>query len=343
MKTKVFYKIAGIVLSIVLALNCIAVIYTFAVDRQEKRMKAEAEEPTAAPEAADEEDPQLQERLLESRFHTTPIADPDDALCLDGSKLLEHNAAASVQKLTEADAMDSLHAAVGTIGDTVVLKNSALFKELDKGAHYYVFSGYSNTYSEAYTNIVLPSDFYNKDGARNGYISLGIKGKEHGVDAGLGNTGSGWFPYAYDAGHTFTTFTEYTAPGDATNAMVSVKPVDTSTIHMYVQFLDASGNPVGRTFDRDIPIASGNFVKYNNKIMCSFYRFASLVPVAEDDQYDGTYMTGAKFTECQLYNGSNYESWGIYTDRVQNAWIISSGKITVDCTTYNDTFDIRHS
>ncbi len=77
--------------------------------------------------------------------------------------------------------------------------------------------------------------------------------------------------------------------------------------------------------------------------MCRFYRFASLVPVGTDNQSDGTYMTGGQFTECQLYDGSKYVSWGIDTDRVTNAWAISSSKISVDYTTYNDTFSIYHS
>lgn len=77
--------------------------------------------------------------------------------------------------------------------------------------------------------------------------------------------------------------------------------------------------------------------------MCRYYRFASLVPLATDNQSDGTYMIDGQITNCQLYNGSNYVSWGIGTARVTNAWKVSSSKITLSYTTYNDTFNIRHS
>lgn len=229
------------------------------------------------------------------------------------------------------------------VNDVVVLKGSSLFTELNRGAHYYAFSGYNNTYSEAFANIKLPTGFYNKNGARNGYIALGIYGSKHGIDLGLQNTGSGWRPCFYDVGGTFTTFDAYKAPSTATNAIIVVKPVNTTTVHMYIQFLNASGANVGTTFDRDIKISSGNLVSNGGKIMCRYYRFASLVPTGTDNQSDGTYMTGGQITNCQLYNRSNYVSWGINTARVTNAWKVSSSKISLSYTTYNDVFNIRHS
>ncbi|MCF0123194.1 MAG: hypothetical protein HUJ67_03680 [Ruminiclostridium sp.] len=231
------------------------------------------------------------------------------------------------------------------IDNVVVIKGSTLFTETGVGAHYYAFSGYSNSYSEAFANIKLPTGFNNNNGARNGYIALGITGSLHGIDLGLRNTGSGWHPCVYDVGVSggFTTFTAYTAPSTATNAIMTVKPVNTTTVHLYIQFVNASGNNVGLAFDRDISISSGNLVSSNNKIMCRYYRFASLVPVGTDNQSDGTYMTGGQITNCQLYNGSNYVSWGISTARVTNAWKVSSSKISLSYTTYNDIFAIQHS
>ncbi len=172
---------------------------------------------------------------------------------------------------------------------------------------------------------------------------FGIYGSKHGIDLGLQNTGSGWSPCFYDVGGTFSTFDKYKAPSTATNAIVVVKPVNTTTVHMYIQFKNSSGANVGSTFDRDIKVSSGNLVSSGNKISCRYYRFASLVPTGSDNQSDGTYMTGGQFTNCQLHNRSNYVSWGINTDRVTNAWKVSSSKITLSYTTYNDTFNIRHS
>lgn len=233
---------------------------------------------------------------------------------------------------------------LAAIDDVTVLKGSALFAERGAGAHYYAYSGYSNTYSEAFANIKLPTGFNNNNGARNGYISLGITGSVHGIDLGLRNDGSGWHPYAYDVGvGPFMTFEEYTAPSTATNAIITVKPVNSTTVHLYIQFVNSSGANVGRAFDRDITVSSGNLVSSGGKMMCRYYRFASLVPVGTDNQSDGTYMTGGQFTNCQLYNGSSYVSWGINTARVTNAWKVSSDKITLSYTTYNDTFAIRHS
>lgn len=235
-------------------------------------------------------------------------------------------------------------AAAAAIDDVVVLKGSALFAESGAGAHYYAYSGYSNTYSEAFANIKLPTGFNNNSGARNGYISLGITGSQHGIDLGLRNSGSGWHPCVYDVGNTFTTFTAYTAPSTATNAIITVKPVNTTTVHLYVQFVNSSGTNVGTAFDRDITVSSGNLVSSGGKMMCRYYRFASLVPTGStDNQSDGTYMTGGQITNCQLYNGSSYVSWGISTARVTNAWKVSSSKISLSYTTYNDTFAIRHS
>lgn len=160
---------------------------------------------------------------------------------------------------------------------------------------------------------------------------------------GLGNEGNGWYPCLYDVNHNMLTFKDYIAPSNATNAKIVVKPVNTTTVHMYIQFLNSAGTNVGKTFDRDITVSSGNLVYSGGKIMCRYYRFASLVPLATDNQSDGTYMTGGQITNCQLYNGSNYVSWGIGTARVTNAWKVSSSKITLSYTTYNDTFNIRHS
>lgn len=223
------------------------------------------------------------------------------------------------------------------------IKPPKLFAEYDKGAHYYAFSVESTNYTEAFSNIKLPTGFNN--GNRNGYISLGIWGS-HGIDLGLCNEGNGWFPYIYDVNHSFSRYNDYyTAPSSAKNAIITVKPVSTTSVNMYVQFLNSSGTNVGNTFDRTITVSTNNLVYSGGKIKCRFYRFASLVPLDgyTDNRSDGTSMTGGKFTNCQLYNGSNYVSWGINTARMANVWRIYPGKISLSYTTYNDTFSINHS
>lgn len=308
-----FYKIAIFFVSMALILGCGAVAYILTSDRQEPQGAAVSEPlSTNVPQELEilEYIEEVAEEPLEDDAEVIPEEPADDVEIID---------------------------------DVYILKNSARFKSTGAGAHYYVYSDYGNTYSEASANVLLPTGFENNHGARNGYISLGITGSVHGIDVGIGNTGSGWFPYAYDVGAAFTTYKDYLAPETATNAIISVKPVDTETVHMYVDFLDASGHHVGRTFDCDIKVTGGNLVMQDNKIMCRFYRFASLVPVGEDDQSDGTYMTGGRFTQCRLYNGTGHVSWGIDTDRVTDAWEISSSKISVSYTTYHDTFDIHHN
>lgn len=229
-----------------------------------------------------------------------------------------------------------------------MIKGSYVFTpEQDKGAHFYAFSSMSTTYTEAFANIVLPTGFNNANNTRNAYLCLGIQGTLGGIDLGLQNVGTGWRPYYYDvAGKIGASYSAYTAPSSTTNAVIVVKPVNTTTVHMYIKYLDASGNQVGM-FDQDLPISSGNLTYSNGSIQCRYFRFASFVPNANasgDNRTDGSYMTGGKFTNCQLYNGSSYVSWGIKTARVVSAWEVYPDLIDLTYPTdYNDVFDIRHS
>lgn len=281
----------------------------------------------------------------ESTDRLTTVGELDSAYVDNDTDLMNYDGENITENLPKSTTgmIDESSISLAAVDDVTVLKGSALFAEKGVGAHYYAFSGYSNAYSEAFANIKLPTGFKNNNGARNGYISLGIHGSVHGIDMGLGNEGNGWYPCLYDVNHNMLTFKDYIAPSNATNAKIVVKPVNTTTVHMYIQFLNSAGTNVGKTFDRDITVSSGNLVYSGGKIMCRYYRFASLVPLATDNQSDGTYMTGGQITNCQLYNGSNYVSWGIGTARVTNAWKVSSSKITLSYTTYNDTFNIRHS
>lgn len=280
---------------------------------------------------------------VEEPTRTTNVCEKDGAYLNNDIELMEYDG----EDITDTlPAMTTSEISQGPVlyandSDVSVIKGRAMFTEKGKGAHYYAFSTYGNSYSEAFSNIKLPSI---KNGNRNGYVALGIHGSAHGVDLGLRNTGSGWHPCYYDVNGTFKSFEQYAAPSNATNAKIVVKPVSTTKVHMYIQFLNSAGANVGTAFDRDIAVNSGNFTTSGGKVMCYYYRFASLVPKSgADNRSDGTYMTGGQFTNCQLYNRSSYVSWGITSDRMANVWKVYPSKITLSYTTYNDTFNIRHS
>jgi hypothetical protein len=241
-------------------------------------------------------------------------------------------------------------------GDVSCIKSPSFFTpEMNNGAHYYAGAEYSSKYQEAFANIKLPTSYNNASNNRNGCIAFGIYGSVKGIDMGLKNEGSGWFPVVYDphmntvnsainAEHRFTT---YTAPSTATNAIITVNPVSVTSVRMYVQFKDANGNNVGTTFDQTIDVAPGNLTADNaGNILCRFYRFASLIPVSgyTDNLQDSSYMLGGEFTNAHLYNRQtqSYETWGIYTNRVVSAWIVYPTRCWLSCTTTGEAFTIDH-
>ena len=237
-----------------------------------------------------------------------------------------------------------------------VLKGSALFSEFNNGAHYYVFSSQSSTYQEAFANIKLPTTFNNASNTRNGCIALGIYGTHAGIDMGLKNEGNGWFPAIFDVYKNIVDsnqpaeicYPQYTAPSTATNAIITVNPVSTTSVRMYIQFKDSSGNNVGTTFEETVSVQSGNLVEdaYGH-IICRFYRFASLIPKAgvTDNREDGSKMLGGQFTNVGLYHRTNhvYQDWGIYTNQASYAWIVYPDKCSVYATTTSDSFTINHN
>ena len=217
--------------------------------------------------------------------------------------------------------------------------------EQNKGAHYYAFSDYGTAYQGLFVNVKLPTEF-NNAGRRNGYLCVGLYGSMGGVDLGLQNTGTGWRPYYWDTvGKLGASYPEYAAPSAATNAIICANVTDSTTVYLYIRFLDASGNTVGTIFEKKLPVGSGNFTFSGGRARCRYFRFASLVPVnsGAENRKDGSYMRGAQFTNCQLYNGSSYESWGISTARVVSAWKVYPENITLSRTTYNDVFNINHT
>lgn len=235
-----------------------------------------------------------------------------------------------------------------------IIKGTSMFQELDVGAHYYAFSPVTANYQEAFANIKLPTGFKNTpttgsptNYTRNGYISLGIQGSVRGIDLGLcRDSNTTWHPYYYDIyGGTFKPYPAYAAPSNATNAIIVVKPVDTTHVKMYIQFTDASGANVGTAFDQAITVKSGNLTMSGGNVSCRFYRFASLVPTVKNtNNMDSTYMIGAQFTNLLMYNRQSkaYESWGMGTSLVQNAWKIYAPRMGLAYSGNTDTFDIDH-
>ena len=212
------------------------------------------------------------------------------------------------------------------------------------GGYYYAYSAMSNTYQSAYANILLPTSLNRANGKRNAYISLGITGSNHAIDLGICNRNGNWVPYYYEQGGEFVAeSTTYAAPSTAKSAQITVKPIDTTTVQLYIQWQDANGNNVGTMYYKHITVFDGNLQMVNGKIKCKFFRFASLVPIGSDNQGDGSYMTGGMFRYCQLYTGSNYVSWGIGASTVEHCFLVSPSHISLAYSGQNDTFNIYHN
>lgn len=231
------------------------------------------------------------------------------------------------------------------LGQPTIIKGRNLFNEATHGAYYYAFSGagtYSSTkYTEAFANIVLPTQIKNQGigSKRNGFVSLGVGGATgagDGVDCGIKNDGTGWYPCYLDVSHKYDEFPAFKAPSSATNAKIVVTPVNPTTINVLVQFLNSSGANVGTTFYQPIVVTSHTWSR--------FYRFASLVPEGTDNQQDSTYMKGGKFINLGLFNKvtGKYDPWGIGTSLISDAWTWSNPRAQVTYTNNGDTFDIDH-
>lgn len=226
---------------------------------------------------------------------------------------------------------------------------NAPYVDTNIGAYYYVYSGLSTTYSEAFANIKLPTSLNLANGTRHACISLGIAGDGVAIDLGLINVGNGWTPVYNEVlgtGGVGELFPEYTAPSTATNAKIVVKPVNSNTVHMYIQFLNASGQNVGTTSDRDITLEGSSFNSSGTYIPCQYYRFASLIPAGcPDNQSDGSYMIGGQFINLGLYNRntSTYDTWGIETARVVSAYRVHPEHISLNYGSNYDTFNINHN
>lgn len=221
------------------------------------------------------------------------------------------------------------------------------------GAHYYAYSKSlaKANYTEAYANILLPTSVQTNSSegySRNAYISLGVCGLM-GIDLGLKKTSTrNWYPVCFDSyekayGDKSKSFKEFyndcIAPANASRAIIIVKPVSTSRVHLYIQFKNASGTNVGTTFDKDIDVMVGNLAGSN----CQYYRFASMVTDATNQvANDSTYMIGGQFYGLGIFNKSKnaYEACGISTALIESAWEVSTPRMKLEHYTDSESYTI---
>lgn len=132
------------------------------------------------------------------------------------------------------------------------------------------------------------------------------------------------------------------APSTAKGAIITIKPVNSTTVHLYIQFKDANDENVGKVFDKDIKVTSGNISVSNEKLSNGqFYRFVSFITAGTDNQADGSYLTGGMFKNCQLYNGTSYVRRGKEDSTVKDCFSVSKSHVTLSWSGQNDTFNIR--
>ena len=231
------------------------------------------------------------------------------------------------------------------IDDVEVLKNRVWEGyETKVGAHYYAYSPYITGYSKVTSYIILPDKVNTNNGARNAYISFGVLGLYGSIDTGIMNAGKGrgWCPCKYDAKKDeFIAYQNYYGPADTVIVGLTVEVLSQRIVIFSVSFRDKNLK-ILKSFNVKFD-ASHILVYENNRVKNRFYRFASLVPVQQDDQNDKTYMVGGKFTGLTIVrNGIGYP-WGITLDDIDVAWKVSTKRIPFIYDESNDKFDIIHN
>ena len=229
------------------------------------------------------------------------------------------------------------------IDDAKVIKNRVWDGyETNTGAHYYVHSPYKTGYSKVTSYIQLPSGLNTNNGKRNAYISLGVLGLYGTIDIGIMNSGNGWLPYYNDIKRgEFKTLKDYIAPAGTKIIGIEIDVTITATAIFNISFRK-SNLSILQSFSSKID-ASHILVYENSKVKLRFYRFASLCPVEADNQNDGTYMLGGKFTGLTIVNNDKAESWGISSDNIEVSWLVSSSRIRFSYQDDEDSFSINHT
>lgn len=237
------------------------------------------------------------------------------------------------------------------IGDVYVMKGEAFYPETDNGANLYAFSTHTTDLQCAAGYFEIPTDIDLADETRVAYVSAGIAGLTHGIDLGIRNDGGNWHPYYYDGGHMFVSYDDwlseamgFVADESAVRAAFVVSPYSSNQVAYSVEFLDENNLQVG-AFNSIIDVAEDNLSFIEDQAFVRFFRFVSLVHLdgAEDDQHDGSYLVDAGFSNLKVerYDGRKHD-WGIETEWVEKAWIVSPERIQVYEREDGESVNINH-
>lgn len=229
------------------------------------------------------------------------------------------------------------------IDDAKLIKNRVWEGyEKNTGAHYYVYSPYKTGYSKITSYIQLPYSLNTNNGERNAYISFGVLGLYGSIDIGIMNSGNGWLPYYNDIKRgKFKTLNDFIAPAGTKIIGIEISVNNSKEIIFSLSFRNLDLSIIKST--SPVKIDASHILVYENyKVKFRFFRFASLCPTGKDNQTDGTYMLGGKFTGLTIVNNGKGESWGISSDNVDVAWLVSSRKISYNYAGNQESFSISH-
>lgn len=259
---------------------------------------------------------------------------------------------------------------IRSIGDVESIKGNVIYAETGHGAHYYAYSPQTTNYKTATGFFELPTSLnveFDTEAPithRSAYISAGILGSTHGIDLGIRNTGGRWHPYYYDGyredpddpsddgKNVYKAFDEeeseqagYVAEDTAVCAAFLIMPYTETSVVFSVTFYDENDECVG-DFLKIIPVVEDNLIFSNSQALCRFFRFVSLVQPDGyvDNQMDSTYMLDAGFSELSLsgYDASMSGDWGIDSNRVECAWLVSPERIQFEYWQDSETVSIDH-
>ena len=183
------------------------------------------------------------------------------------------------------------------------------------GVNYYAYSPYSTEYSKVKGLIKLPDSININNGKRNAYISFGILGINGSINIGLINSGTGWIPFYYfNRIEEMFCYHEYCSNEETDFIEIEIEVTQEKKILVY--FILRNSN-LFELNSLNFEINASDFLEYENeKVKVRFSRFASLVPLKEDDQNDGI------FTKLIIVKYNKTESWGISGNNTEFSWLI---------------------
>lgn len=213
--------------------------------------------------------------------------------------------------------------------------------ETNIGAHYYAYSPYSTHYNKVRGLIQLPDSINTNFGRRNAYISFGILGINGGVNIGLINAGTGWRPFYYlIKTQKMLCYNEYCSNEETKFIEIEIEVTQERKLLASFTFRNSTLFPLKNLH---FEIDASDILEYeNDKVKARFFRFASLVPLEEDDQNDGTFVNNGKITQLSIVKNNETEFWGISGNNIEVSWLISPKRIKIDFTESEEKFSIIH-